>query len=73
MFCPHERDVILIKALASPASLEQFFGVFANNKNDLFKIGSLPPSLRKKKNKLTAFAVTHRLAAGFPVSQRESA
>lgn len=49
MFCPHERDVILIKALACPASLEQFFCVFANNKNDLFKIGSLPPSLRKKK------------------------
>jgi len=45
--------------------------VFANNKNDLFKIGSLPPS--HGTNHLTAFTVTHRLAAGFPASQRESA
>lgn len=44
--------------------------VFANNRNDLFKIGSLPPS--HGTNHLTALTVTHRLAAGCPVSQWES-
>lgn len=45
--------------------------VFANNENDHFKIGSFPPL--HGTNHLTAFTVTHRLATGFPVSQRESA